>query len=275
MLLLHNTIFLTILLTFHPQHNHNNHNNHNNTNKKNKQPTNRRTFLTTATTASSLVVTVVGAAEGVAAVAKESVSYFNVIEQSSSSISSSSQSIQVEYDALSSEYCLLKLLPVKDEVFRTLQGKIEVLSLLLRQKQSLDEGTYYYSYEQQQQQKQVDVNAWKNAKQCTLEAFNYLESNRGKLERVFNEQDSAMMQILKGEKFETLVDNLRNCTLDMVESTSAELLDESLNAQRRALIALSEVGELLVSEFPYEVPEDGKYANLPRLLGRCKVTFTF
>jgi len=53
----------------------------------------------------------------------------------------------------------------------------------------------------------VDVNAWKNAKQCTLEAFNYLESNRGKLERVFNEQDSAMMQILKGEKFETLVDN--------------------------------------------------------------------
>ena len=61
----------------------------------------------------------------------------------------------------------------------------------------------------------------------------------------------------------------------MVESTSAELLDESLNAQRRALIALSEVGELLVSEFPYEVPEDGKYANLPRLLGRCKVTFTF
>ena len=48
-----------------------------------------------------------------------------------------------------------------------------------------------------------------------------------------------------------------------------------MNAQRRALIALSEVGELLVSEFPYEVPEDGKYANLPRLLGRCKVTFTF
>jgi len=32
-------------------------------------------------------------------------------------------------------------LPVKDEVFRTLQGKIEVLSLLLlrQQKQSLDE----------------------------------------------------------------------------------------------------------------------------------------
>jgi peptidylprolyl isomerase len=46
-------------------------------------------------------------------------------------------------------------------------------------------------------------------------------------------------------------------------------------AEQSALYALSEVGELLVSSFPYDVPTEGKFSYLPRLLGRARVTFTF
>ena len=45
-------------------------------------------------------------------------------------------------------------------------------------------------------------------------------------------------------------------------------------AQRRALRILAEVGELLVDRFPFDVPSEGKFSYLPRLLGRAKVTFT-
>jgi len=112
------------------------------------------------------------------------------------------------------------------------------------------------------------------------------------------------MQILKEEKFEVLVDTLRTQLKEMVKCASISIIpdndevmmlqsfDDNINnapsdmfsssdeekmmdAQRKALIALADVGELLVPQFPYKVPEDGKYANLPRLLGRCKVTFSF
>ena len=45
--------------------------------------------------------------------------------------------------------------------------------------------------------------------------------------------------------------------------------------QRMALLALAEVGELLVATFPYNVPAQGKFSYLPRLLGRARVTFSF
>lgn len=45
--------------------------------------------------------------------------------------------------------------------------------------------------------------------------------------------------------------------------------------KRKALFALSEVGELLVPSFPYAVPTRGKFGYLPRLLGRCTVTLLF
>ena len=83
------------------------------------------------------------------------------------------------------------------------------------------------------------------------------------------------MQILKEETFESLVDQLRNRMIEMRNSTAVHDVNGTYEAQRKALIALSDVGELLVQKFPFNVPEDGKYANLPRLLGRCKVTFSF
>ena len=46
-------------------------------------------------------------------------------------------------------------------------------------------------------------------------------------------------------------------------------------AKRKAFLLLSELGELLVPSFPYAVPTSGKWADLPRLLGRCTVTLSF
>ena len=51
--------------------------------------------------------------------------------------------------------------------------------------------------------------------------------------------------------------------------------DAFSEAKRRALFALSELGELLVPSFPYAVPTRGKFGYLPRLLGRCTVTLSF
>jgi cyclophilin family peptidyl-prolyl cis-trans isomerase len=39
-------------------------------------------------------------------------------------------------------------------------------------------------------------------------------------------------------------------------------------------VVLSELGELLVKDFPYAVPTEQKFAALPRLLGRAHVTFS-
>ena len=52
-------------------------------------------------------------------------------------------------------------------------------------------------------------------------------------------------------------------------------VDAFIKAKRRALLSLSELGELLVPSFPYAVPTRGKFGYLPRLLGRCSVTLSF
>ena len=43
--------------------------------------------------------------------------------------------------------------------------------------------------------------------------------------------------------------------------------------KKQAALALSEVGGILVKKFPYNIPKEGKFSFLPRLLGRTWVTF--
>lgn len=83
-----------------------------------------------------------------------------------------------------------------------------------------------------------------------------------------------MMQIIKGERGEQLVENLRTQLVELVNTTTAQNITQTFRCQKKALLALSDVGELLVTQFPYDVPTEGKYSFLPRLLGRTKVTFT-
>ena len=120
-----------------------------------------------------------------------------------------------------------------------------------------------------------DPSVWNQVQKSSQSALQFLDAQRGKFQRPFNPDDSAYMQIMKEEQFESKIENLRQEIVRLNNSTECELVDETYENQKRALLALADVGELLVEEFPYDVPEDGKYGNLPRLLGRCKVTFAF
>ena len=43
--------------------------------------------------------------------------------------------------------------------------------------------------------------------------------------------------------------------------------------KKQAVLVLSEVEELLVETYPCDIPKEGKFSFLPRLLGRTRVTF--
>ena len=163
------------------------------------------------------------------------------------------------FNELSSELCLLRLLPVKNHFFRQLQTTIESVSSL-RETTSPDR----------------NLDLWVQAsKRLTQNGIDELDRKRNQLQPVFNPDEDTMLQIAKAERFEILVETLRNRLVDMAAATARGNATGTFAQQKAALLTLSEVGELLVSKFPYEVPVEGKFSYLPRLLGRCKVTLTF
>jgi peptidylprolyl isomerase len=157
---------------------------------------------------------------------------------------------------LSSEVCLLKLLPVKNPFFRQLEASIESVSSL--RTSSL----------------QQDVIRREVTKTIELTIAD-LDDKRNQLEPVFNPEDSTLLQITKGERGEQLIESFRNRLVELAAATRARNETGTFISEKNALYALSEIGELLVSSFPYDVPSEGKFSYLPRLLGRARVTFTF
>jgi peptidylprolyl isomerase len=157
---------------------------------------------------------------------------------------------------LTVELCLLRLLPVKNKFFRELQATLESLTPLL--------------------QNEIQGNTWATmAKTIQSNGISELDRKRTLLEPVFNPDDDTLFQISKAERFEVLIESLRSRFLDIIEATQQQNRTAVLRQQKRALLLLSEIGELLVNKFPYDVPTEGRFSYLPRLLGRCKVTFTF
>lgn len=82
-----------------------------------------------------------------------------------------------------------------------------------------------------------------------------------------------MIQIIKGERGEQLVETFRAQLVELANATAVQNATRTFQYQKRALLALADVGEFLVPTFPYDVPSEGQYSYLPRLLGRSKVTF--
>ncbi|KAI2494345.1 peptidyl-prolyl cis-trans isomerase [Fragilaria crotonensis] len=156
---------------------------------------------------------------------------------------------------LSVERCLLQLLPVKKEAFRRLENYVLGLSSLRSQAS--------------------DPNAIKNAQKRLESAIEYLDTNRRFLEPVFNEEDSAIFQIEKAERGERLIESFRSELSVLLAYSKVKKGEELLARQKKALLALADIGELLVGSFPYDVPTEGRFSFLPRLEGRCRVTFTF
>jgi peptidylprolyl isomerase len=80
---------------------------------------------------------------------------------------------------------------------------------------------------------------------------------------------------LRYERSEQSLSTLRTSLMQLIGALDSRSLRSSAAAQKQALLALADVGELMVPEFPYNVPSQGReYETLPRLLGRAKVTFT-
>lgn len=161
------------------------------------------------------------------------------------------------------EQCLLGLLPVKNATFRKLQGLIEDLNV--RQSSETD---------------------WSDTRLEIAVILSYLDSKRSSLEPVFNQDDPTELYISKSSLGERNIEELRSKLEKMAEIAASgeneELgpaadIDVSnfVEMKRQALFALAELGELLVPSFPFAVPTQGKFSYLPRLLGRCRVTFTF
>jgi hypothetical protein len=155
---------------------------------------------------------------------------------------------------LSSEVCLLKLLPVKNPFFRQIEASITSVSSLRTPDSQHDYRDTIRSIER---------------------TITDIDNKRNQLEPVFNPEDSTLLQITKGERGEQLIESLRCRLVELVVAAKARNETGNLIAEQNALYALSEVGELLVSSFPYDVPTEGKFSYLPRLLGRARVTFTF
>ena len=120
----------------------------------------------------------------------------------------------------------------------------------------------------------MDEKNWKAATQKTQSALQYLDSKRGLLEPKFNEDDGVMIQIMKGERGEDLIENLRDQIVLFEDATRKKNETFAYEMQKKTLLALCDLGELLVEKFPYEIPKQGKYSYLPRLMGRARVTFS-
>jgi peptidylprolyl isomerase len=194
--------------------------------------------------------------ESAQATRRQSSTFLVTSKNSTNSESFRKEPLFLEQTDLSSELCLLKLLPVKNPTFRTLEGYITDLSSL----RSSDD---------------LDAKYWKIANKNMQTALKTLDSKRSKLEPVFNQDDDTLLQIAKGERGERLIELLRDKIVALIEATRLKDKEAMYATQKDALLALADIGELLVATFPFDVPNDGKFSVLPRLLGRCRVTFTF
>lgn len=182
---------------------------------------------------------------------KESKLFFvNLNKNASSSIQQ--EEIDLNAYTVTSELCLLKLLPIKNAVFRGLERTVVGVSTL---KNAQDAAT------------------WTKAQEAIVEAIETVDTTRGRLEPVFNPEEDTMIQIIKGERGEQLIEAFRTRLDELANATAVQNATRTFRAQKLALLALADVGEFLVPAFPYDVPSEGQYSYLPRLLGRAKVTF--
>ena len=107
---------------------------------------------------------------------------------------SSSRNEQVEVvPKLSSECALLRVLPVKNSVFRTVEQNLEALSVL--------------RYRRDTSLENIDK-AWAKAELSIDTALSIIVNKRNQLEAVFNPDDSTEVAILKAERGEILLGDL-------------------------------------------------------------------
>ncbi len=98
------------------------------------------------------------------------------------------------FPKLSSEYALLRVLPVKNTIFRTVEQNLESLSVLRYRRETSNEN--------------IDK-AWARADSSVDTALTILTNKRNQLEPVFNPDDSTEVAKLKRDRGEKLLGDLR------------------------------------------------------------------
>ena len=87
-----------------------------------------------------------------------------------------------------------------------------------------------------------DNKPWDKASITMAAAINTVDTKRGRLEPVFNPEESTMIQIIKGERGEQLIEIFRNQLVELQNATNARNLTRTLQTQKKALLSLADVG---------------------------------
>lgn len=95
---------------------------------------------------------------------------------------------------------------------------------------------------EQNHNKVSDSKPWEKAGESMAAAINTVDTKRSKLEPVFNPEESTMIQIIKGERGEQLIEEFRNQLVELQNSTNTRNLTRTLVAQKKALLSLADVG---------------------------------
>ena len=175
-------------------------------------------------------------------------------------------------DGRSVEECLLKLLPVQNRAYKSLQRQLVDAVAPIKSKSA--EAAASPDATEVSIARSVDDKTWRNSLQSMTKALKYFDDQRSRLAPLFNEDDTTEMTVMKSERGEQVIGKLRDGIQSMLLAVQDRNITAVVTSQRKSLFALAETGELLVVNFPYDVPTNGKFANLPRLQGRTRVTFT-
>lgn len=88
----------------------------------------------------------------------------------------------------------------------------------------------------------TDGGPWETASASISDAIDTVDKKRNQFEPVFNPEETTLMQILKGERGEQLVEALRIRLVDLLNATASKNITQTLAIQKNALLALADVG---------------------------------
>lgn len=154
----------------------------------------RRDLLLSATCSLLGLSAIASPAEAIDIFNRKGLYVLNSRDELAASLLQSVGTQQLEvFPKLSSEYALLRVLPVKNPVFRTIEQNLEALSVLRFRPNATPEN--------------IDK-AWAKAQISIDTAVSILNSKRVQLEPVFNPDDSTEVAILKAERGEIILGDL-------------------------------------------------------------------
>lgn len=226
----------------------------NNDNHSNSNKNSRRSFLTQS---SSMVLTTTAAASTFCPQTSNAadVRYYVKDKKKKKQFDPVKLDSEIGLQVRSIEEALLNLLPIKNnKVFARLQ-------------QLVQDFTYPETIDASQS------GAWETSTATALSMLDLVDTKRSQLEPAFNEDDSTILVLTKAELGEVFIEEFRTTIVALCNATQAQNSTAASIAKTDAAVALSEVGELLVEKYPYDVPKEGKFSYLPRLLGRTRITF--